>query len=51
MDGTKKRVTFDDDDEIAQNETAPPVEPEEIAENEDEEEDEEEVEETVSVIN
>jgi len=51
MDGSKRRVTFDDadDKEAAENETIPAIETEEIVENEEEEEDE--VEETVNIIN
>ena len=35
IDGTKKRVTFDDDDDVENNETIPPIETDEIEENED----------------
>jgi hypothetical protein len=51
MDGSKRRVTFDDadDKEAGENETIPAIETEETVENEDEEEDE--VEETVNIIN
>ncbi len=49
LDGSKKRVTFDYDDEGVKDETLPPIETEETEENEDQEE--EEVEETVSASN
>ncbi len=48
LDGSKKRVTFDDGDEGVNDEILPPIETEETEENEDQEE---EVEETVSVSN
>lgn len=56
MDGTKKRVTFDDEDEAGKNETIPTTETNEIVENGDDStangnEDEEEADETVSIIN
>ena len=59
LDGTKKRVTFDGEDEVGKNETIPTTETEEMVENgddstaidnEDQQDDAEEVDETVSII-
>ena len=49
MDGSKKRVTFDDDDEVPNPEDLPPIETDEINGNEVDDQDDE-VEETVSAL-